>query len=198
MGVSANFLTFLGLSLAFATAFLIYIGSLWWAGAFLLLSGLADLLDGAVARASRAASRFGGILDSSLDRYGDGAVFAALVFYFLQHQKNLLAIFAMSALIGSFLVSYVRARAEREMENCRVGFWERGERVVYLALGLILNNLTVSVLVLGIGTHCTAIRRLWVARAGGLTAAQKNSSRNTALYSIQCFALLSVLFLKKT
>ena len=198
LGLSANSLTVAGLVLAFVCSFLIYRGSLSWAGVVLMLSGSMDLLDGAVARVSGKESVFGGILDSSLDRYGEGAVLGALVFYFLQNQKNLIAAFAMSALIGSFLISYVRARAECEIANCRVGFWERGERVSYLSLGLMCGNPAVVAVVLGVGTHWTAIRRLTFASSGASAIIQKKASRNTALYFVQCFLILLSLFLKKT
>lgn len=197
MGISANALTFLGLALALAASFLIYRGYWFWAGGVLLLSGGVDLLDGAVARVSGTQSKFGGILDSSLDRLGDGAVLGAFVFYFLQQQKVLIAGFAMSALIGAFLVSYVRARAECEIENCRVGFWERGERIVYLALGLLLNNIIAPVVVLGIGTHWTAVQRLWRAKTPDTASIQKPLSRKSTAYFVKCFALLLLLFLKK-
>lgn len=160
LGVSANALTMAGLLLAFAAAFLIYRGSFFWAGGALLLSGAFDLLDGAVARLSKKPTAFGGILDSSMDRYGDALVFAGILFFYFGVGDLLAAALAFSALVGSFLISYVRARAECEIENCKVGFWERGERLVYLSLGLLFNNLEVVLWILGIGTHLTAVLRL--------------------------------------
>ena len=167
LGVSANTLTMAGLLLALATAFLIYSGSFFWAGVVLLLSGAFDLLDGAVARLSKKPGAFGGILDSSMDRYGDAFVFAGILFFYFGMGDLLYAILTLSALVGSFLISYVRARAECEIENCRVGFWERGERLVYLSLGLFFNNLEVVLWILGIGTHLTAILRLTYAHLKG-------------------------------
>jgi len=164
LGVSANALTMAGLLLALAAAFLIYGGSFFWAGGVLLLSGLFDLLDGAVARLSKKPGVFGGILDSSMDRYGDAFVFAGVLFFYFGAGDLLYAVLTWSALVGSFLISYVRARAECEIENCRVGFWERGERLVYLSLGLLFNNLEVVLWILAIGTHLTALFRLIYAR----------------------------------
>ncbi len=159
-GISANFLTILGLLFAFVSGIFIYKGMFYWAGTALLLSGFFDLMDGAVARLSKTVDPFGGILDSSLDRYGDGFIFAGLFFFCVRHGNMVYALLAVSAWLGSFLISYVRARAECVIPNCRVGFWERGERVVYVALGLLLNNIALVLWVLAIATHGTALLRL--------------------------------------
>ena len=131
-----------------------------WAGVSLLLSGFLDLMDGAVARLSKTTNSFGGILDSSLDRYGDGFVFAGLFLFCERHGNTWAALLAVSAWLGSFLISYVRARAECEIPKCRVGFWERGERIAYIALGLLLNNIALVLWVLAFATHGTALLRL--------------------------------------
>jgi len=164
IGLSADFLTYLGLFFALVSACFVYNGDFIWAGGALLVSGFFDLMDGSVARLSGKASAFGGILDSCLDRYGDGFVLGALVIVCAEEGMTLYAVLALSALLGSFSISYVRARAECEMDACRTGFWERGERVVYLALALLLNNVTLALWVLGLGTHTTALRRLALAR----------------------------------
>src|SRR3989338_3812358 len=110
-GLSANFLTAIGLVCAFVSGIFIYKGMFFWAGVWLLLSGILDLMDGAVARLSKTASPFGGVLDSSLDRYGDGFIFAGLFLFCERQGSHLYALLAISAWIGSFLISYVRARA---------------------------------------------------------------------------------------
>ena len=163
-GISANFLTYLGLFFALLSGVLIYKGIFFWAGAVLLFSGFLDLMDGAVARLSKKAVPFGGILDSSLDRYGDGFVFAGLLFYCMRHGKELYAALSASAFLGSFLISYVRARAECVIPTCRVGFWERGERIAYLSLGLLFNNIAWVLWVLAFLTHYTVLCRLYFAK----------------------------------
>jgi len=143
------------------TGLLIWKGMLFEAGCVLLFSGLLDLLDGAVARVSGAASNpFGGILDSTLDRYGDAFVFVGLIFYLFERAAVGYAALAMSALAGSFVISYVRARSESAGRPCRVGYWERGERLVFVSLGLILANLPAVLWVLGTLTHATVLYRL--------------------------------------
>src|SRR3989338_4415142 len=126
LGVSADFLTFFGLALAALSGWLLSRGEFFMGGLSLLGSGLVDMMDGAVARVSGKASAFGGILDSSLDRYGDACVFAGLGFYFWETGRPELAALTLSAWTGAFLISYVRARAECERQSCRVGVWERG------------------------------------------------------------------------
>ena len=158
--INANFLTALGLLAAFISGALIYQGMFFWAGATLLVSGFLDLIDGAVARLSKIANAFGGILDSSLDRYGDGFVFAGLFLFCARHDNKMYELLAVSAWLGSFLISYVRARAECAIPKCRVGFWERGERIVYIALGLLLNNIGLVLWILAFATHGTALVRL--------------------------------------
>ncbi|MBI4431909.1 MAG: CDP-alcohol phosphatidyltransferase family protein [Candidatus Omnitrophica bacterium] len=168
IGISANFLTGLGLVLALASGYFAAQGVLFWAGALILLSGSVDLLDGAVARLTGTSLKpFGGILDSSLDRYGDGFIYGGVALFYAAQGKWLYLILTLSALLGAFAVSYVRARAECEMESCRAGFWERGERLVFLALGLLLNNLNAVIAVLGIATHSTVIARFFCAAKGG-------------------------------
>src|SRR3989338_6313964 len=164
LGVSADFLTYTGLLCALGSGLLAYQGRFFWAGGALLLSGGLDLLDGAVARQSKAKSPFGGILDSSLDRYGDGFALIGILFYCVAKHYTGYAFLGACALLGSFIISYVRARAECVVKNCRVGFWERGERLVYIALGLLLGNLPLVLWVLGLGTHLTVLHRLAYAR----------------------------------
>ena len=164
LGASANFLTIAGLFLALASGCLIFQGSFFVAGSILLLSGFFDMLDGAVARVSGTQSKFGGVLDSSLDRYGDGFVFGGIVLFYVNLHRLQYVALAISALLGSFSISYVRARAECEVDDCRVGFWERGERIVFIALALFFHNLEAALCILGVGAHWTVLQRLFFAR----------------------------------
>ena len=159
-GLSANFLTAGGLGCALAAGIFIYQGFFFWGAVWLLLSGILDLMDGAVARLSKTTSPFGGILDSSMDRYGDGFIFAGLFLFCERHGSHGYALLAVSAWIGSFLISYARSRAECVIPNCRVGFWERGERIVYIVLGLLFNNIALVLWVLAFATHQTVFLRL--------------------------------------
>ncbi len=105
----------------------------WWpalAGVFLLLAGACDMLDGAVARVGQLASRSGAILDSSVDRFSDMAIYLACFLHFaLLPRPNLTyQLLAVIALCNAFLISYIKARAEDIIDDCSVGYWQRGER----------------------------------------------------------------------
>ena len=205
LGISADFLTAAGVLLSFYAAWLIALENLFAAGGVLLLSGLCDMLDGAVARESAKQSAFGGILDSSLDRYGDGVVLGAVIIYYINFSQVQYAVLAVSALLGSFAISYVRARAECETDDCRVGFWERGERLVLIALALLVNHLTAALWVLGVGTHWTVFRRLAFAKIKIKNPSSKKipfylraSGRNTWPYFFKAAAIVGlVLFLPR-
>jgi len=207
LGISPNFITLLGLLFAGVAGFLIYEGRFFLAGSALLFSGILDLLDGATARASNNKHYFGAILDSSLDRYGDGFVLAGALFYCFEIQNLLYAALTLSALLGSFLISYVRARAECLIEKCRVGFWERGERIGCLVVGLLFNNLPMALLILGVGTHFTAIFRLYYADRQTIPFSQTaslswlsstffhSSGRNNVYYYLKCALFFLILSL---
>jgi phosphatidylglycerophosphate synthase len=199
LGISADLLTSAGLAFSFGAAWLITEDRLFMAGASLLLSGLCDLMDGAVARQSGRASAFGGILDSSLDRYGDGAVLGGILIYCTGFAQIRYLLLALSALLGSFAISYVRARAECEIEDCRVGFWERGERLVLVALALLLNNLFAALWLLGLGTHWTVFQRLVCAyrktgdKPGPVLFLFRSTRRNDWPYFLKVGALVALL-----
>ncbi|MCY4146218.1 MAG: CDP-alcohol phosphatidyltransferase family protein [Chloroflexi bacterium] len=169
LGIHADQVTFLGLLLVGLAALLLAHGA-FLAGALLLLCSLPlDALDGAVARAAGGASRFGMVLDSTLDRYADGFIFAAFGYYFAgQGRMDMLAA-ALAALLGSFLVSYIRARADdaKVAVKATVGLFSRLERVaVLLAMTVaagILNSeapLEIGLLLLAAGTNFTTLQRL--------------------------------------
>ena len=169
LGVSANMVTVLGLALVAVAALQLAQGR-WLAGGLILLGSLPlDALDGAVARATGGGSRFGMALDSTLDRYADGFIFAAFGYYFAgQGRQDMLAL-TFAALIGSFLVSYVRARADDAKVGvvATVGLFSRLERVIVLlamtlAAGALASAapLEIGMLALAIGTNFTALQRL--------------------------------------
>ncbi len=195
LGISANFLTVSGLLLAACSGWLIFRGEFFFAAIVLLSSGLFDMLDGAVARASGKDTVFGGILDSSLDRYGDSFLFAGLIFYFFQNNRLDLAALSASGWTGSFLISYIRARAECEMDSCRVGFWERGERVGVLIIALAVNHVTVVVWLLGIGTHWTALQRLYAASPNARKL--KTPARADAGYFVKVALLVALILFSR-
>jgi CDP-diacylglycerol--glycerol-3-phosphate 3-phosphatidyltransferase len=140
-GVSANALTVLGFLLNVGVAVLLAHGWLLLGGALLLLVNALDFLDGTVARLSGTAGPLGAFLDSVLDRYSEAVVYVGLAFWFGAQGQPLLAVLAMAALVGSFMVSYTRARAEGLGYHGEVGWAPRPERIVALGGGLVLQAL---------------------------------------------------------
>ncbi|MCY3719594.1 MAG: CDP-alcohol phosphatidyltransferase family protein [Anaerolineaceae bacterium] len=163
LGVSADAVTLAGFALTLLAALFIARGRLQEGGLLLLISLPLDALDGAVARAAQRDSRFGGVLDSTLDRYADAAMFAALVYYFASlGQMEHLAL-ALLALVGSYGVSYVRARAGEAGIELREGLFTRLERALVLLLALLIPGLLLPGLwLLALGCNLTALQRLWL------------------------------------
>ena len=163
LGVSADAITIAGLMLTLLAALLIADGQLQQGGLLLLLGLPLDALDGAVARAAARSDSFGGVLDSTLDRYADAALFAALGYYFAGlGQMDGLAL-ALLALVGSYAVSYVRARAGEAGISLQDGLFTRLERVIVLLLALLVPALLLPGLwLLALGTNLTALQRLWL------------------------------------
>ena len=106
-----------------------------WGGFIILAAGLFDMMDGRLARMSGKSSLFGALWDSTLDRYSELMTFFGICYYLSMKDYFFYALIAFVALIGSLMVSYVRARAEGLGIECKVGFMQRPERVVLTSLG---------------------------------------------------------------
>ncbi len=136
-----NWLTTLGFLLSIFCAWEIAAGKLVTGGFLVLISGLFDTIDGAVARKTGRVTRFGAVYDSTMDRYSEVTVFFGLGFYLIGNHFYLTSVAAVFAVGGSIMVSYIRARAETLGFKANVGLARRQERVVILGVGLILNAL---------------------------------------------------------
>lgn len=137
----------------------------WWpalAAGFLVLSGACDMLDGAVARVGRMGTRAGGVLDSSIDRFSDMAIFIGCFLNFaLQPAPNLtFQVLALLALCNAFLISYVKARAENAIPNCAVGYWLRGERFAAVLIGCVTGHVPAVLWQLAASGFLTVWRRM--------------------------------------
>jgi CDP-diacylglycerol--glycerol-3-phosphate 3-phosphatidyltransferase len=163
--VTPNQVTVVGLTLTFLAAGLVAFGHLRWAGLALIVAGSFDILDGALARSTQASYPYGAFLDSTLDRYSEGAIYLGLAAYFVTIGGPLqrwLVLATLAALAGSFLVSYVRARAQSLGFTCETGLFARPERVVVTVIGLIFGGyvLYLVVFLLAIVTNFTALQRI--------------------------------------
>ncbi|HKZ51146.1 MAG TPA: CDP-alcohol phosphatidyltransferase family protein [Dehalococcoidia bacterium] len=166
LGLSPNHLTIVGGLGNIGTAVLAGRGQFLAAGLLLLGASALDLLDGALARATGRASRFGSILDATVDRISEGAVLFGLIVWFSGRGQREEVLLAAAAIIGSFLVSYVRARSEIVGLVLREGLFTRAERVFVLGLGLIIDQVTIALWVLAVVANLTAGQRLWLAWRG--------------------------------
>lgn len=159
-GVAPNALTAVGWALALLAGLLFGMGEVRFAGAVMLLAGLFDALDGAVARESGRMSDFGAFLDSTLDRFSEAAVFIGIIFLYAASARPLEALGAGAALAFSLLTSYARARAEGLGYECEVGVLERAGRVTLLSLAAVSGLLTIGVWVVAAGALVTSTQRI--------------------------------------
>jgi CDP-diacylglycerol--glycerol-3-phosphate 3-phosphatidyltransferase len=173
-GISPNVLTVIGVSINVGCGLLFGFGYFFWGGIILIIANLFDMLDGQVARLSGRVTRFGGFLDSSLDRLSDMVVFVGLMVFYArdtQFHSTLNVFLAGVAMMGSVLVSYTSARAESLIPKCDVGFLRRPERVVLLIIGALtthpgsqnpfLNRMPAVLWVLAIGSYWTFAHRMY-------------------------------------
>src|SRR5579875_1535682 len=152
IGLTPNAVTSIGFILNVGVAIIFVIGAeegnrsdltyVGWAGGLILFAGLFDMLDGQVARLGNMKSKFGALYDSVLDRYSELIMFLGICYYLVAHHYFLSSIFAFIALIGSMMVSYVRARAEGLGVEVKGGLMQRPERVITIGLCAVLCGVT--------------------------------------------------------
>lgn len=156
VGITPNMVTTMGfIGNIVASAFFIYASqqtdlssqaiTLGWGGFIIIASGLFDMIDGRLARMGNMSSSFGAMWDSTLDRYSELVSLFGIVLVFLEDNGWFwMGVVTFAAMVGSVMVSYVRARAEGLGIECKVGFMQRPERVVVTAVTAILTGLTGS------------------------------------------------------
>jgi CDP-diacylglycerol---glycerol-3-phosphate 3-phosphatidyltransferase len=159
-GFTANSLTVIGLAGSVGAGILIASGYARVGGLLSLLSGLPDMLDGAVAKATGRSSRRGAFLDSVVDRLSDAAVLAGIVWLGISRNEPRVAVLAAMVMALSLIVSYVKARAESLGYECNVGIAERPERVVVLGVALLVGHVLAGLWVLVIAAAITVVQRI--------------------------------------
>lgn len=158
--LTPNVLTVSGVFLNAGVGYVLMTGNFFWGGWLYLIVSMTDLLDGILARKRNMSTTFGGFLDSVMDRFGDAVIFTGiLLHYALIHNIPCLLI-TLCALCGAMITSYTRARAECVIPKCKVGFMERPERVILLAIGLLWNRVPICLLLMAISSFITIIDRL--------------------------------------
>lgn len=161
LGVSPNALTVFGYLLNLPVMYVLATGRLQVGGILVVLAGLFDSLDGAVAREMGQATIFGAFFDSVTDRFSEGTVFLGLFLWYLRNGAGQELALIYIAIVGSLMVSYTRARAEGLGIQCKTGLLTRFERVALLAIGLIIQQVRVVLWVLAILTNLTAVQRIY-------------------------------------
>ena len=175
LGITANMVTMFGLLVNLVAAYCLASKWLVVAGVLILFGASFDMIDGAVARARTSTNSSGALLDSVIDRYSEAVIFLGALIYFHHLQNFIGVVLVFAAVIGSILVSYVRAKAEGLQIECKVGLMQRPERIILLALGVLVQGVIPDqytflqskgmilfgvFVILAVTAHITAIHRL--------------------------------------
>ena len=172
--VTPNALTTAGVTLCAIASVLVYFEYrneilFFWLGALVFVVGsILDILDGALARQSGKGTPFGAFLDSTTDRVSEGFMLGAIALVFMRDGNEVALAFTFAAVVGSFLVSYTRARAEALGLKGDVGIGSRAERVVVITTGLVLapwGVLPWAIYLLAATAWFTVGQRVWSVRA---------------------------------
>lgn len=162
ININPNFYTVFGFLLNLLSAYIL-IEDLFWGGIILGFASVFDMLDGISARINRRVTKFGAFLDSFLDRISEGFIFLGIAVHFALSVDFIGALFSIIVLIFSYLISYIRARAEGLGIDCKVGLIERPERIIILLVGLIFGYLNFLLMLLSLLSLITVIQRFyWV------------------------------------
>lgn len=158
--IHPNVLTFLGLVINIAAAYLLAVGQFRGAGFVIIGAGLFDMVDGRVARETNRVTRFGGFFDSVLDRYSDLALLIGLLVWYGSINRPFYVVMTALAMMACVMVSYARARAENSIPTCKVGFMERPERVVLVIIGALFDRMAPVVWVIAVLGNLTVVHRM--------------------------------------
>lgn len=159
--VPASLLTLAGFTFCLIAGIFFGVGRFTAAGLAMIPAALCDLLARPLAHRQPRMDFFSAFLKSILHRYADLAIFLGLLVYYATVNRFLYALVTGFAMAGAVMVSYSQARAESLIERCRVGFWERPERLSLMILGALVNRVPIALFILAIGSNLTVIHRIW-------------------------------------
>jgi CDP-diacylglycerol---glycerol-3-phosphate 3-phosphatidyltransferase len=159
--INPNYLTFLGVLISFWAAWEFGYGQFVTGGFIIILAGLFDMLDGAVARVSRTETPYGAFFDSVIDRYSDVIILQGLMVYYARKQMLGYVVLAGVVFLGAVMTSYARARAESLIPSCKIGFMERPERIVLLIIGGLSNRMEAVLWILAVLGNWTVFDRIY-------------------------------------
>jgi Phosphatidylglycerophosphate synthase len=160
--ITPNQVTIIGLLANCIVAFFIARGDLSYfvMGILIWIAGFFDALDGSVARQTGRVTKFGSFFDSVLDRYSDCVIYLGILAYFLRWGNGDYVILVAVALIGSFAVSYVRAKAESLGLDCEIGLMPRTARIVLLGAAFCVGQVFWGLLIVAVLSHVTVLQRI--------------------------------------
>jgi len=159
-GINPNTVTWLGFIITIGAAYIVSTGALLAGGLVFLFASFFDMLDGAVARATGQITKFGGILDATLDRLSEAAVFIGIMVFYAPNGDAWPVMLTGLTLAGSQVVSYLRARSEATGLQGKDGIFTRPERVIVLALGLLTGWLVPALVIICVMSFVTVGQRL--------------------------------------
>jgi CDP-diacylglycerol--glycerol-3-phosphate 3-phosphatidyltransferase len=158
--ITPNILSWVGLVISAIAASVVAMNHLLIGGVLVLVAGLFDILDGALARSTNRTTRFGALLDSTFDRISEALLLIGLLVLYVNGIHTLEIVLIFVVMVGSFLISYIRARAEGLGLEGKAGLFTRAERVIILSLGLMLSQVLITLIVLTVFTFITVVQRL--------------------------------------
>ena len=161
VGLSPNQVTVIGLLLSGVSAYLLGVGQFVGGGLLLLVASALDMADGALARLQGGTTAVGALLDSTSDRISEAVVLLGLVVFYISPLSIPEVLLVFLALVGSFMVSYLRARGEGLGVDVKVGVMTRTERVVVLAVGLLTGYVLIALGIIAVLSCLTAFHRFW-------------------------------------
>jgi CDP-diacylglycerol--glycerol-3-phosphate 3-phosphatidyltransferase len=159
--ITPNMATYFGMVLTTGVAVLAALGEIRWAGVAYIFAAVWDAVDGTLARVTGKGSRFGAFLDSTIDRFEESVVFLGLAIYYARVGGLYELPLIVLATTGSLMVSYTRARAEALGVSCKVGFMSRIPRVVVMIIGMILDQMLITLIILSVTSLYTAFHRMY-------------------------------------
>jgi CDP-diacylglycerol--glycerol-3-phosphate 3-phosphatidyltransferase len=168
LGLTPNGLTLIGFFFMCFIGVVLATGNFALGGILIIVAGIFDALDGSLARLTNRVSKFGAFLDSTTDRFAEGALFLGIMHPFLQRGDTYVAYVTLFALLGSLMVSYTRARAEGIGVEMKEGMLTRFERIALLIIGLVLTAffgdlpILIVLVFLAVFTNLTAVQRMWM------------------------------------
>lgn len=168
LGMTPNLLTIIGFLAMCGIGVVLAFGHFALGGGLIILAGIFDALDGSLARLTNRVTKFGAFLDSTTDRFAEGALYFGIMYAFMQRGMNWVAYLVFFTMLGSLMVSYARARAEGIGVEMKEGLMTRFERIALLILGLLLTAvygdppILIVLGILAVFTNLTAIQRMWL------------------------------------